>query len=897
MEVYQRWTSDDGHSGLKAATAVADLLPESVKEDLQNVDVSGAIKHVLGGEVLSKFWRQAGLQHIVPAKARMFQVQCVDGVFTLSWQGKRKSGSSVRLADVTSVIPGSDSLFLKKRKAQAPVSIELVVVSIPVRKRLRLKANTSLPDKPNGRRGSDARRGSVGDGRRRRGSTVQVRATLETSYLRVVCPSAESWRLWFVGLLALVQRTREISQASRVCKSIQNVWRQTVNEETQLATFEGMVALLKDMNFKCDVRYLILLVRDRTRIEYLEFEKVLGRLLTQSDLMDMFYKITGNRDSMTRDELVTFLQDVQLAADREELLETYLNSVPHELAIESLTRPTTPPSPGRSPRLAPAEPHAECLTDIGFNVAMMSPSNSICNPAAVRKTAAAMLSPLAHYFIKTYHNPCFLHPWCLGSPISRLQRVLQENYRCLEFDVFESMDGECVVPCGSAPPRYVSFMRVLRVCKEEAFKTNPYPLLIFLSIDCTLALCAELGQQIKSTLGKQLILLSDLAAFPGDKSEGKIDWDLQPANLMNHMVIGAKRHYLPMKDDESFLSDVRLRHLEVQYADHSPYDEVCMVPPQDKNSPAPLASFASDLSSHRSLRHTGRLDRSKGLLALELKAYADTISLIDNGTLLSDCPHRTVINTTSAQPLNDVDYKTQLARVSPCALLSTLTTPPNAIQYWRKGIQMVSYFESPGIGEWIQRARFLENGRCGYILKPAYLRGLDAPSGSGPRELSLKVLGGRQLFVPYVGRRSFSVRVSLFDDDRETQVHSTSAVESSGLDPRWNERLVFEIKQPSFALVVFEVSAADEVVCGFAVPAACIQQGIRWVPLWDLGGHIIPWAGLIVHSESKLLRQLPLENPPELQRRNSLKPPKHRRLSVAPQPVLNRRASLTKIVD
>ena len=226
--------------------------------------------------------------------------------------------------------------------------------------------------------------------------------------------------------------------------------------------------------------------------------------------------------------------------------------------------------------------------------------------------------------------------------------------------------------------------------------------------------------------------------------------------------------------------------------------------------------------------------------------------------------------------------KRNLVRVYPkgTRLLSSNFDP---LPMWLMGCQMVALNYQAGDRELMfNRAMFRQNGRCGYILKPSFLRGAEnrkiavakcsvldlvrsfadgkfSPD-SEPRRLRIKIVSGQHLpkseqrikgdiIEPYVKVR---VRGCPQDEDeyvtkvvpkvvkappikKKTPAQSSRNLvfSQNGFNPIWNEAAVFDVHHPDLAFVEFKVKSQegtaqlDEHLGSYVIPFHLMRSGYR----------------------------------------------------------------------
>ena len=158
----------------------------------------------------------------------------------------------------------------------------------------------------------------------------------------------------------------------------------------------------------------------------------------------------------------------------------------------------------------------------------------------------------------------------------------------------------------------------------------------------------------------------------------------------------------------------------------------------------------------------------------------------------------------------------------------------------------------------LNRAKFSDNGGCGYILKPDFLRDPDPEYSpilpdSIPTEnegtINITVVSGQhiprpdgrlegEVIDPYV-----KVRIRGHPADKGNK-EQTAPVANNGFNPVWNETFKFHIKVPSLALLEFRVkdhskSGTDQDIGAFCCPLSSVKQGKILKPVNRHAGQIL----------------------------------------------------------
>nr|XP_035938962.1 1-phosphatidylinositol 4,5-bisphosphate phosphodiesterase delta-4 isoform X4 [Halichoerus grypus] len=183
----------------------------------------------------------------------------------------------------------------------------------------------------------------------------------------------------------------------------------------------------------------------------------------------------------------------------------------------------------------------------------------------------------------------------------------------------------------------------------------------------------------------------------------------------------------------------------------------------------------------------------------------------------------------------------QLSRVYPSGL-RTDSSNYNPQELWNAGCQMVAMnVQTAGLEMDIYDGLFRQNGACGYVLKPDFLR--DVQSSFHPERpispfkaqtLLIQVISGQQLPKEDMSKeRSIVdplVRVEIFGIRPDTTRQETSYVENNGFNPYWGQTLSFQVLVPELALLRFVVKdynwkSRHDFIGQYTVPWTCMQQG------------------------------------------------------------------------
>ncbi|CAN0094489.1 unnamed protein product, partial [Scytosiphon promiscuus] len=147
--------------------------------------------------------------------------------------------------------------------------------------------------------------------------------------------------------------------------------------------------------------------------------------------------------------------------------------------------------------------------------------------------------------------------------------------------------------------------------------------------------------------------------------------------------------------------------------------------------------------------------------------------------------------------------------------------------------------------------KFRDNGGCGYLLKPGFLRSgrpfypETGPFPKGAMTLTVQVVSGRQLPKPGGAQQGEIIDPYVFVsvagvpmDCKKSK--STKVIQDNGFNPIWNETSTFEITVPEVALMMFTVMDkdvnADDFIAQTVLPVKNIRKGYRSLRLYSSSG-------------------------------------------------------------
>jgi len=164
----------------------------------------------------------------------------------------------------------------------------------------------------------------------------------------------------------------------------------------------------------------------------------------------------------------------------------------------------------------------------------------------------------------------------------------------------------------------------------------------------------------------------------------------------------------------------------------------------------------------------------------------------------------------------------------------------NPMPFWNIGSQMIALnYQTGDKAMQLNQAKFRNNGQCGYILKPAFMKSDNFNpnnplcDGFGEVKVSIRLIAARHLFR---GGKSNNpqIVVEIVGASYDTGIKYRTKVNENGFNPVWNESCEFNVRNPQFAILRFEVQDEDmfaetHFIAQACYPLTCVRQGYRSV--------------------------------------------------------------------
>ncbi|KAM6948842.1 1-phosphatidylinositol 4,5-bisphosphate phosphodiesterase delta-1-like isoform 2-T2 [Aplochiton taeniatus] len=644
--------------------------------------------------------------------------------------------------------------------------------------------------------------------------------------LDLIASSEEEAKQWVCSLVKLRSNISNVNCLQKTEHWIFNCLKKADKNRDDKLNLKELKNFLHQINVDVDDEYAAELFKtcDKSESGFLDGKEIqhFYDILTHREEINIIYgEYAKTNGLMSAENLVEFLMKEQrektTLADAHKLIEKY--------------------------ELDERAKQEKCMSKDGFLMYSHHAEGMVSNTGHM-ELYQDMSQPINHYFISSSHNTYLMKDQLIGpSSTEAYIRALSKGCRCVELDCWDGSEGEPVIYHGYTRTSKILFKDVIKAIKEHAFKTSDYPVILSLENHCSIEQQKLMAQHMTSTLGSAL-----LTAPLGETMPTTFP---SPEELKGRFLIKGKR----------------LNKLDAIFSPEAPCEggNDCVTEEEEENEEGEkqqeekkkkktnklkLAKELSDMVIYcKSIHFNGFEDARNNMGFYEMSSFKE-----GKAVALAEESANSYIH-------HNVD---KLSRVYPAGS-RTDSSNYNPVPLWNAGCQMVSLnFQTACTEMDVHQGRFLTNGKCGYILKPSYLR--DRASEFDPitltrgawlqhKTLHVMVISAQQL--PKVNTKKSSivdplVKVQVFGVPADTAEKETNYLLNNGFNPQWNENFKFDVYVPKLALVRFLIEDFDSMsqndfVAQFTLPFNSLQMGYRHVPLLNKDGDILPSAGLFVH--------------------------------------------------
>ncbi|XP_077304009.1 1-phosphatidylinositol 4,5-bisphosphate phosphodiesterase delta-4 [Lithobates pipiens] len=646
--------------------------------------------------------------------------------------------------------------------------------------------------------------------------------------LDLIANTPEEAQCWIQGLERLIETVKNMDQKELLDQWIWDWFKKADKNNDGRMNFKEVQDLLKMMNVDMSEHhaYRLFQMADKSESGTLEGDEfvLFYKALTQRDeVLKIFQDFSKDGKKLTLLEFVDFLRQEQLESENTE-----------EFAMDLIAR--------YEPSETAKKLHA--LSIDGFLIYLLSPEGSIFNVSHTL-LYQDMTQPLCRYFISSSHNTYLMEDQLRGqSSVEGYIRALKRGCRCVEVDTWDGPNGEPIVYHGHTFTSKILFRDVVSVINKYAFRASKFPVILSLENHCSVEQQDTMAQHLKSILGEQLVTCTLDGRIPTHLPSPE---ELCGKILLKGKKIGSLEDCLGEQREGFYIGDISDEEDSGGTEEENSRNEDKRTPKKSKER---LSQALSDCIIYCKSVQFESFKHSKTYYKLyEMSSFTEYKA-------------RKLVR----EPGNEfVRHNAwQLTRIYPTGL-RTDSSNYNPQEMWNVGCQMVALnFQTAGVEMDLNDGLFQQNARCGYVLKPPFMRSVDTnfnpdqpqdTAGYSPVTLSIQVISAQQL--PKVENSKEGsivdplVRVEIFGVPIDQMKQETKYIENNGFNPLWNEKLLFKIHVPELALVRFVVEDYDKTtrndfVGQYTLPFKSIKSGYRHIHLLSKDGMKIAPASLFV---------------------------------------------------
>ncbi|XP_074102173.1 phospholipase C at 21C isoform X2 [Cotesia typhae] len=640
------------------------------------------------------------------------------------------------------------------------------------------------------------------------------------------------------------------------------------------------------------------------KFQFKDFYNFYKSLTQRTDIEKVFDEIVGGnskRRLMSTSQFVDFLNKSQRDPRLNEILYPYANDARARDIINQYEPDKNNASRGQ-------------LSSDGFLRYLMSEDNPI---VAMSKYELDddMDQPLAHYFINSSHNTYLTGHQLTGkSSVEIYRQCLLSGCRCVELDFWNGKFDEPVIVHGYTFVPEICARDVIEAIAESAFKTSDFPVVLSFENHCNPRQQAKIAQYCREYFGDMLLdaPLESHKLLPGH--------ELPPPSLLKRKIIikNKKKHRNHKKDHKKHQQGDQAAQAgqvaESNGVSQQPDGENGPPPdviPQNEvdgeqsigndvsHSPAMLpqrqgskdsnpddeddedeSSTEEDESNVEDIKL--RMDDKVAATdkvastAKETEAGAEISALVnyvqpvhfnsfENSEKknrmyeMSSFDEKQATTLLKERPLEFVNYnKHQLSRVYPAGTrFDSSNFMPQV--FWNAGCQLVALnYQTLDLAMQLNIGIFEYNQRCGYLLKPEFMRRKDrrldpfaesTVDGIIAGTVHIHVISGQFLSDKRVGTY---VEVDMYGLPADTvrKKFKTKIVPNNGINPIYDEEPFVFKKVVLPELASLRIAAYEEsgrLIGHRVLPVVGLCPGYRHVTLRNECGQPRPLASLFLH--------------------------------------------------
>ncbi|KAK0413691.1 hypothetical protein QR680_006946 [Steinernema hermaphroditum] len=314
--------------------------------------------------------------------------------------------------------------------------------------------------------------------------------------------------------------------------------------------------------------------REELDVELFTFEKFLRlyhKICPRTDVQELFVKLSGQKEYLTRDRLINFLNDEQRDPRLNEILFPFFDNDRVQQLIAKYEIDENYIANGK-------------MSGDAFLRFLMSDENA---PVFLDRIELFMdmEQPLCHYYINSSHNTYLTGRQYGGKSSTEIYRqVLLSGCRCIELDCWDGTGenkGEPIITHGKAMCTDVFFKEVLYQIRDTAFARSDYPVILSFENHCSKSNQLKMAKYCMDIFGDMLLSkpFDDFPLEPGVPLPS-------PNRLKRKILIKNKRLKADIEKHqmEQFLREGKLDEEDEVTETPEVVGEDTVVPPVDEDT-------------------------------------------------------------------------------------------------------------------------------------------------------------------------------------------------------------------------------------------------------------------------------------------------------------------------
>uniref|UniRef100_A0A672RQY4 Phosphoinositide phospholipase C n=1 Tax=Sinocyclocheilus grahami TaxID=75366 RepID=A0A672RQY4_SINGR len=582
------------------------------------------------------------------------------------------------------------------------------------------------------------------------------------------------------------------------------------------------------------------------------YRQLLNNICPRNDIDTIFSEIGAKiRPYLTVEQMTDFLNNRQRDPRLNEILYPPLKAEQVQGLVEKYEPDTMLSRRGQ-------------ISVEGFGRYLSGEENSIIPPEKLDQSEDMTL-PLSHYFINSSHNTYLTAGQLAGnSSVEMYRQVLLSGCRCIELDCWKgrTADEEPIITHGFTMTSEICFKEVIEAIAESAFKTSPFPVILSFEnhVDSPKQQ-AKMAEYCRSIFGDAL--LTD----PLEKYTLEAGVPLpSPVDLMGKILIKNKKN--------SHKADGSTKKKLSEQTSITCSDTSSLCEPSSPSAGEADAESDAEEDNDESKKSMDEGTVNEAFATEEMSNLVNYIQpvkfnsfeackKIDRSYEMSSFVETKALELLKESPVEFVEYnKLQLSRIYP---KGTRVDSSNYMPqvFWNAGCQLVALnFQTIDLPMQLNLGIFEYNGKCGYRLKPEFMRRTDKQfdpftqntvDGIVAHTLSVKIISGQFLSDKRVG---VYVEVEMFGlpVDTKRKAFKTKTSQSNAVNPVWDEDpVVFKrVVLPTLASLRIAVYEENGKFIGHRIiPVCAIRPGYHYISLRNEKNQTLTLPSVFIYTEVK----------------------------------------------